>query len=117
MSNARCFWCGKKDAPLNRDHVLPRAEGGTDRAENIVTSCYACNHCRSDAWMIVRRKKRWAYSKNRTMARRLERYLQIIADVDPWLFRAGKKRGKKRILAFIMAVKKMCAKEGVSYHG
>ena len=67
--------------------------------------------------MIVRRKKRWAYSRNRKMARRLERYLQIIADVDPWLFRAGKKRGKKRILAFIMAAKKMCAKEGVYYHG
>ncbi len=43
--------------------------------------------------------------------------LQIIADVDPWLFRAGKKRGKKRIVAFIMAVKKMCAKEGISYYG
>ena len=67
--------------------------------------------------MIVRRKKRFAYAKNRKMARRLERYLQIIADVDPWLLRAGKKRGKKRILLFIMSVKHKCAKEGISYYG
>lgn len=51
------------------------------------------------------------------MARRLERYLQFIADYDPWLKRAGRKRGRKMILAFILQVKKICRKDGVPYYG
>jgi len=43
--NFRCQYCGKRGTrgELNLDHVLPRAQGGTSRWENIATSCIPCN--------------------------------------------------------------------------
>lgn len=40
-----CRYCGKRspEAILEVDHVVPRASGGTDDPENLVTSCYECN--------------------------------------------------------------------------
>ena len=42
----RCQYCGHKFTPkkLNYDHVLPRSQGGKTVWENIVSSCYDCNH-------------------------------------------------------------------------
>ncbi|MBW2522692.1 MAG: HNH endonuclease [Deltaproteobacteria bacterium] len=41
----RCQYCGRtaSERSLNIDHVLPRARGGGDRWENLVTACQACN--------------------------------------------------------------------------
>lgn len=40
-----CAYCGTKAAHgrLTRDHVMPRARGGRDVWENVVTACRACN--------------------------------------------------------------------------
>lgn len=40
-----CQYCGRKTpiVVLEVDHVVPRAEGGTDDIENLVTSCWDCN--------------------------------------------------------------------------
>jgi hypothetical protein len=42
-----CFWCGKSSfedkAELHLEHVFPLVAGGTNRAENLVTSCADCN--------------------------------------------------------------------------
>lgn len=42
---SRCHWCGTglcyKTATL--DHVRPKSKGGTNRPENLVLSCFACN--------------------------------------------------------------------------
>ena len=40
-----CLYCGGRFAvsALTRDHVLPRARGGTDVWENVATACGACN--------------------------------------------------------------------------
>lgn len=40
-----CQYCGRKTPAvvLEADHVVPRAEGGTDDTANLVTSCYECN--------------------------------------------------------------------------
>lgn len=45
-----CAYCGKHppDVLLEVDHVLPRAAGGTDAMENLVTSCHDCNAGKSD---------------------------------------------------------------------
>ena len=62
--NKRCYWCGrtcihpdvsvqvkgKPTPPLSftREHILPRAMGGSRRQENIVGACFECNsrrHC------------------------------------------------------------------------
>ena len=41
----RCQYCGN-EFPLGQltyDHVVPRAQGGKTRWENIVMACYSCN--------------------------------------------------------------------------
>ncbi len=35
------------DAPTI-DHIIPTAHGGSNRAENKQTACYACNHAKND---------------------------------------------------------------------
>jgi len=41
----RCRYCGRTggERQLNIDHVLPRARGGEDRWDNLVTACQPCN--------------------------------------------------------------------------
>jgi hypothetical protein len=43
--NFTCRYCGAKapDVLLEIDHVVPRAEGGTNDLVNLTTSCAACN--------------------------------------------------------------------------
>lgn len=40
-----CQYCrrGTPEVVLEVDHVIPRAEGGPDEMENLVTACYDCN--------------------------------------------------------------------------
>lgn len=38
---ASCAYCG--DRATDRDHVWPRARGGTDAPNNIVWACKRCN--------------------------------------------------------------------------
>lgn len=38
----RCVYCGK-DAPLQVEHILARANGGTDRISNLCLACERCN--------------------------------------------------------------------------
>lgn len=42
----RCVYCGRAPADevfLVMDHVVPRAAGGADALENLVTACDDCN--------------------------------------------------------------------------
>lgn len=39
----KCHYCHTADAPLTVDHVIPRALGGPDIAENLVACCQDCN--------------------------------------------------------------------------
>ena len=39
----RCVYCGAENTPLNIDHVVPRAKGGSDRVSNLVLACTECN--------------------------------------------------------------------------
>lgn len=45
-----CQYCGCKspDVVLECDHIVPRAEGGSDDIINLRTSCWACNSGKSD---------------------------------------------------------------------
>ena len=38
-----CCYCGKKDGPLNIDHIHPKAKGGSNRISNLALSCVPCN--------------------------------------------------------------------------
>jgi hypothetical protein len=41
--NRTCAYCGKRDVPLQIEHIQPRATGGTDRVSNLTLSCELCN--------------------------------------------------------------------------
>ena len=38
-----CSYCGVTDVPLNIDHIVPRARGGSDRVSNLTLACIPCN--------------------------------------------------------------------------
>lgn len=44
-----CLYCGNHfgTSSLTRDHVKPRAQGGSDIWDNVVTACKACNNKKS----------------------------------------------------------------------
>jgi 5-methylcytosine-specific restriction endonuclease McrA len=41
--NRMCAYCGKKDGPLQVEHIHPRAKGGTSRISNLCLACEPCN--------------------------------------------------------------------------
>lgn len=38
-----CAYCGKKDVPLQVEHIVPRAKGGSNRVSNLTLACQPCN--------------------------------------------------------------------------
>jgi 5-methylcytosine-specific restriction endonuclease McrA len=38
-----CAYCGTQGVPLQVEHILPRAKGGTDRISNLTLACESCN--------------------------------------------------------------------------
>jgi len=41
--NRTCVYCGAKNVPLQVEHVVPKAKGGTNRVSNLALACAACN--------------------------------------------------------------------------
>jgi len=39
----KCAYCGRKDCPLEVEHINPKSRGGTDRVSNLTLSCRTCN--------------------------------------------------------------------------
>lgn len=39
----KCAYCGKKDVPLEIEHIVPKSRGGADRVSNLTISCHGCN--------------------------------------------------------------------------
>lgn len=39
----KCSYCGKKDVPLEVEHIIPRARGGSDCVSNLALACNPCN--------------------------------------------------------------------------
>jgi len=44
--NRACAYCGKKDVPLQVEHITPRANGGTERLSNLTLACERCNQAK-----------------------------------------------------------------------
>jgi 5-methylcytosine-specific restriction endonuclease McrA len=44
----KCTYCGRSDIPLTVDHVVPKARGGDDSWENLITACTICNNKKGD---------------------------------------------------------------------
>jgi len=39
----KCAYCGKKNVPLQVEHIIPKSRGGTNRVSNLTISCEKCN--------------------------------------------------------------------------
>lgn len=44
--NRRCVYCPATDVPLQVEHVIPRARGGSNRISNLAISCHPCNEAK-----------------------------------------------------------------------
>lgn len=38
-----CTYCGKKDVPLQIEHIQPKSKGGSNRVSNLCLACEKCN--------------------------------------------------------------------------
>jgi 5-methylcytosine-specific restriction endonuclease McrA len=38
-----CAYCGKKNVPLEAEHIIPRGKGGSGRVSNLAIACRPCN--------------------------------------------------------------------------
>lgn len=43
-----CIYCGVTDVRLERDHIVPKSRGGSDRLANAVLSCRRCNELKGN---------------------------------------------------------------------
>jgi len=43
-----CVYCGKRNVPLEIEHIVPKSRGGTDRVSNLTLSCHECNQEKSN---------------------------------------------------------------------
>ncbi len=41
--NRRCAYCGQQNVPLQVEHIVPRARGGSNRVSNLTIACQPCN--------------------------------------------------------------------------
>lgn len=39
----KCFYCGVKNVPFEKEHIIPKKRGGTNRVSNLTISCIPCN--------------------------------------------------------------------------
>ena len=39
----KCAYCGKKNIPLEVEHIIPVVRGGSDRVSNLTMACHDCN--------------------------------------------------------------------------
>ncbi|MFQ5772422.1 MAG: RNA-guided endonuclease IscB, partial [bacterium] len=39
----KCAYCGAENIPLQVEHIIPKARGGTDRVSNLTIACASCN--------------------------------------------------------------------------
>jgi 5-methylcytosine-specific restriction endonuclease McrA len=53
-----CSYCGAKDTPLQIEHIIPRAKGGTSRVSNLCLACEPCNCAKGTLDIALFLKKR-----------------------------------------------------------
>lgn len=53
-----CAYCGKRNIPLQIEHIIPRAKGGTDRVSNLTLACERCNRAKGTQDIAVFLKKK-----------------------------------------------------------
>lgn len=44
----KCSYCGKENAPLEIEHIIPKSRGGTNRVDNLCLACRECNEAKDN---------------------------------------------------------------------
>ena len=44
----KCAYCGKKDIPLEIEHIVPKSKGGSNRVSNLAIACHECNQSKNN---------------------------------------------------------------------
>ena len=67
----KCAYCGAKDVPLEVEHIVPKARGGSNRVSNLTISCHKCNQDKGDKPVAFFKGKKvsWRKSRNRQKLR------------------------------------------------
>ena len=80
----RCRYCGTSSLSvlLHVDHVIPRAEGGTDDPANLVTACAPCNLGKSDVQLDDERIPRVSTDDVREQAEQVRAYLDAARELQ-----------------------------------
>lgn len=76
----RCRYCGTSSlsALLHVDHVIPRAEGGSDDPTNLVAACAACNLGKSDVQLDDSRLPRTGSEQLAEQAEQMRGYMEAV---------------------------------------
>lgn len=76
----RCRYCGASSLSvlLHVDHVIPRAEGGTDDPENLMTACAPCNLGKSDVQLDDERIPRVSPEQLLEQADQMRGYMEAV---------------------------------------
>ena len=45
----KCAYCDKEHLPLQVEHIVPKAHGGSNRVSNLTLACPACNHAKGSS--------------------------------------------------------------------
>jgi 5-methylcytosine-specific restriction protein A len=59
----RCYVCSAVGVPLERDHIIPVTEGGSNEADNCAPICPDCHKLKSERERIRAYRKRQAKAK------------------------------------------------------
>ncbi len=54
----KCAYCAKENVPLQIEHIVPRAKGGSDRLSNLALACEKCNRAKGTQDIAVFLKKK-----------------------------------------------------------
>ena len=64
----KCQYCGKSNTVLNVHHIIPRADGGTDRPDNLITLCETCHKAYHKGLLELKIKKHKAFKAETIMS-------------------------------------------------
>jgi hypothetical protein len=66
-----CAYCGAKNVPLQVEHIVPRAKGGTDRVSNLVIACGDCNQSKGSQLLDTWLSSKFGKAKGAKIAKRV----------------------------------------------
>jgi len=61
----KCVYCGRENIPLQIEHIVPKARGGTNRVSNLTLACEPCNKKKGE-----RTAEEFGYPKVQTQAKK-----------------------------------------------